>query len=115
MASSTVAMTGTSRTASSGVRPSGNGGNAGNMSVSPSTAEAVDVAHIHGVEALADAKHEHAEHDEGDQDRERDRELDHQRHALGAGCREHKTILERHEADDQRHGVAPRDHHEEAQ
>ena len=83
--------------------------------LSPFAAELVERAHVHGVEALADAKHEHTEHDEGDQDRERDQNLDHQRHAFGAGRGQHQAVFQRHEADDLRHRVAPGDHHQQAE
>ena len=51
-------------------------------------------------------------HDEGDQHREGDADLDHQRHALGAGGRQDQAVLERHEADDLADRVAPRHHHQ---
>ncbi len=43
------------------------------------------------------------------------RNLDHQRHALGAGRRQHQAVLQRHEADHLAHGIAPRHHHQQAE
>ena len=70
---------------------------------------------IDRVEALADAEQEDADDDEGDQDGEGDADLDHQRHALGAGGGKHQPVLQRHEADHLADGIAPRDHHEQAE
>ena len=56
-----------------------------------------------------------AEHDEGDQHRERDADLDHQRHAAGAGGGQDQAVLQRHEADHLADGVAPGDHHQQAE
>src|ERR1700730_5175089 len=50
--------------------------------VPPLAAEAVERAHVDGVETFAHAEHEDAQHDEGDQDREGDR---YQRHPFRAG------------------------------
>ena len=47
--------------------------------------------------------------------RERDADLDHQRHALGAGGRQDQAVLQRHEADDLADRVAPRHHHQQAE
>ena len=65
--------------------------------------------------ARPSAEHEHAEHDEGDQDREGDGKLHHERHAAGAGCRQDQAVFQRHEADDLGDGVAPGDHHQKAE
>src|SRR5438552_6105925 len=79
------------------------------------TTELVERAKFHRVEALADPEQEDADHDQRDEDRERDADLDHQRHALGAGRRQNEPVLDRHEADHLAHGVAPRDHHQQAE
>src|SRR3954468_25058777 len=68
--------------------------------------EAVERVHVDRVEALSDAEDEDAEDDEGDQDREGDRELDDQRHALGPGRGQDQAVLEAHEPDDLTHRVA---------
>src|SRR3984893_7822528 len=60
----------------------------------------VERGNIDGIETFADPEQEDADDDESDQDRERDADLDHQRHALGAGRRQHQSILERHEPHD---------------
>src|SRR3954470_4996436 len=67
------------------------------------------------LEALADAEEEDADHDQRHEDREGDADLDHQRHALGAGRGEDQAVLDRHEADHLAHGIAARDHHQEAE
>src|SRR5688572_11851701 len=72
--------------------------------------EPVQGAHVDGVEALADAEDEDPKDDEGDQHREGDRELDHERHALGPCGGEDEPVLEAHEAHYLAHRVAPGDH-----
>src|SRR5579875_3493521 len=70
---------------------------------------------IHRVEAFADSEQENPDHDERDQDREGDADLDDERHALGARGGQHETVFERHEADHLAHGVSPRHHHQQAE
>src|SRR3954453_6805056 len=77
--------------------------------------EAVERVHVDRVEALADAEDKDAEDDEGDQDREGERELDDQRHALGPGRGQDQAVLEAHEPDDLAHRVAAGDHHQQAE
>src|SRR5258706_3528147 len=67
------------------------------------------------LEALADAEQENADHDQRHQDREGDADLHHQRHALRAGGGEDQPVLDRQEADHLAHGIAPRDHHQQAE
>ena len=67
------------------------------------------------LEPLADAEQEHADHGQRDQHREGDRDLDHERHALGAGGGEDQPVLERHEADHHADRVAPHHHHQHAE
>jgi hypothetical protein len=93
------------------------------MSSSASTGKIISVPSVrrgsdqwrrhHGVEALANAEHENTKDHERDKDRECDRYFHHQRHAARAGRGQNQPVLERHEADDLRHRVGPRDHHQE--
>src|SRR5262249_28652786 len=78
------------------------------------SAEAVERLQVDRVEALADAEQEDADHDEGDQDREGNADLDHERHAFGAGGGEHEPVFERHESDHLPDRVAASHHHEQA-
>src|SRR5882724_3902888 len=71
---------------------------------SPLTPVAVEGLQIHRVEALTDAEQKNSDHDESDQDRERDANLHHQRHALGPRRGENETVLQGHEADHLPHG-----------
>src|SRR5580704_5032968 len=80
-----------------------------------SSPELVERLHVDGVEALADAEQEDADHDEGHENGERDADLDDERHAFGAGAGENQPVLDRHEADDLAHRIAPRHHHQEAE
>src|SRR4051794_29798757 len=67
---------------------------------SPLAPEVVEGGDINGVEAFADPEQEDADDDERDQDREGHTDLDHERHAFGAGSRQHQSVLERHETHD---------------
>ncbi len=49
---------------------------------------------IDAVEALANAEQEHADHDERDEHRQGDADLDDERHALGAGGGEDEAVLQ---------------------
>ena len=79
------------------------------------SAETIHSLHVHGVEALADAEQEDTDDDKGDQHREGDTNLDHQRHPLGPGRREHQAVLERHEADHLANSVTPSHHHQQTE
>src|SRR3546814_7899646 len=75
---------------------------------------------IHGlkidrVEALADTKQEDADDDESYEYRKRDADLDNKRHAFCACRGKDQAVFKRHESDNLADGVAPRDHHQEAE
>src|SRR5205814_7394894 len=110
-ASHAAATPGTTRIASTASEP-------GSLIRFPSwllSAMFMEEMYVHGLEALADAEEEDADHDQRHEDREGDADLDHKRHALGAGGGEDQAVLDRHEADDLAHGVTARDHHQEAE
>ena len=81
----------------------------------PFPAETIERMHVHGIEALADAEQEDPDHDQRDQNREGDADLDDERHSLGAGRGEDQPVLDRHEADHLAHRVAPRHHDQQAE
>src|SRR5437899_10390926 len=72
----------------------------------PLAPEIVERRDINRIETFTDPEQEDADDDESDQDREGYADLDHERHALGAGRCQHQSILERHESDDLTDGVA---------
>src|SRR6516165_6730331 len=78
-------------------------------------AETVERGNVHGVEALSDAEQEYSDDDECDEDRKGYADLDHERHAPGAGRRQYQAILQRHETDHLAHSIAPRHHDQEAE
>src|SRR4029453_15905194 len=76
--------------------------------------ELLEMLQVEAVELLADLEEEHTENQHGDQDVERDAELDDHRHPVGrAGRREEETVFHRQEADHLRNRLAARDHHQE--
>ena len=59
--------------------------------VAPESVQRLDVDRV---ESLADPEHEDPEHDERDQDREGDRQLDHERHAFRTRRCQDQAVLE---------------------
>ena len=71
---------------------------------------------IQTVELLADLEEENAEHEHGDEDIQRNPELDDHRHAVGgAHGPEEEAVLHREKAHHLRHRLAPRNHRDEGQ
>src|SRR5258707_10193265 len=75
----------------------------------------VECGDINGIEAFADSEQEDADDDESDQDREGYADLDDERHALGAGGRQHQSVLKRHESDDLTDRIAAGHHDQKSQ
>src|ERR1700730_11585231 len=82
---------------------------------SPLSAEIVERGYVDGIEAFADPEQEDADDDEGDQDREGYADLDDERHAFGAGRRQHQPVLERHESHYLTDGVAAGHHDQKSE
>ena len=61
----------------------------------PLPAKAIESLNIHRVETFADTEEKDADHDKGNEDGERNTDLDNQRHALGASRRQHEAIFNR--------------------
>src|SRR5690242_3733898 len=76
--------------------------------------ELLQMMNVETVEGLANLEEKDAEDERADQNIETDAELHHHRHAVGgAGGREEQAVLHCQKADYLRHGLAPRNHHQE--
>src|SRR5690348_18119991 len=78
------------------------------------SAKSVESLHVDGVETLANAKEEDTYDDKGNQHRKGDADFDDERHSLGARGSEDQAIFQRHKANNLSHGIAPRDHQQQA-
>src|SRR5438046_742832 len=81
----------------------------------PLAAEAIERVHVDRIEALANAEQEDPDHDQRDENRKGDADLDHQRHAFGACRGEDQPVLDRHEADHLPYRITARHHHQQAE